>query len=90
MQLRVVTDQPWDVPSDEWHFDSQDHATFVDSNDQGLLVICLLSEIKPRGGGTLVVDGSHRVVSRFFRDNRGTTSAPSAPNSANGVSEPLG
>ncbi|MBA3686912.1 MAG: hypothetical protein H0W72_16965 [Planctomycetes bacterium] len=71
INFSVGADKPWDVPCDEWHFDSQDHATFVDSNDQGLLVICLLSEIKPRGGGTLVVDGSHRVVSRFFRDHPG-------------------
>lgn len=71
INVSVGADKPWDVPCEEWHFHSQDHATFVDSNDQGLLVICLLSEIKLRGGGTLVVDGSHRVVSRFFRENPG-------------------
>ncbi len=69
VNFAVGADQPWDVPCDEWHYDTPDGKTVVDSHGQGLLVICLFSEIKPRGGGTLVVDGSHRVVSRWFRDH---------------------
>ncbi len=71
VNFAVGADQPWDVPTEGWHYDTADGATVIDSNDQGLLVICLFSEIKPRGGGTLVVDGSHRVVTRFFRDHPG-------------------
>src|SRR4051812_10844324 len=68
VNFAVGADQPWDVPSDEWHFDTPDSGTYPTSPDQGLLVICLFSELGPRGGGTLILEGSHRIVARFFRD----------------------
>ena len=56
-------DVTWDVPSAAWHFDYTPL-----QNRPGLRavqVFALLSDVRPHGGGTLVLTGSHRVVSRY-------------------------
>lgn len=73
INFAIGADQVWDVPADEWHFDSPDNGTHVTSPHQGMLVICLFSELGPRGGGTLVIEGSHHVVARFFKQSPGLT-----------------
>lgn len=73
VNFAVGSDQPWDVPADEWHIDTPDHGTRADAPDQGLLMICLFSEIGPRGGGTLLLEGSHRLASRFLHESPGLT-----------------
>lgn len=62
-------DRPWDVPVEGWHVDGIHHPQFVDSKEQGLLLLCLFSEIKPRGGGTLVAEGSHKAVANVLADH---------------------
>lgn len=62
-------DRPWDVPTEGWHVDGIHHPQFIDSPEQGLLLLCLFSEIRPRGGGTLVAEGSHRIVARVLADH---------------------
>jgi hypothetical protein len=59
-------DQPWDVPIGGWHWDGQHFQHFVDAPDQGLLLLCFFSEVRSRGGATLVAEGSHEVVARFL------------------------
>jgi hypothetical protein len=59
-------DVPWTVPTGGWHWDGQHFRHFVDSPDQGLLLLCMFSDIGPRGGGTLVAEGSHQVVARIL------------------------
>ena len=59
-------DQPWNVPTNGWHWDGIHFRHYVDAPDQGLLCLCLFSDIGPRGGGTLIVEGSHRPVARFL------------------------
>jgi hypothetical protein len=47
----------WDVPTSDWHIDSDgdlDELTMV-------VVFAHLAPVRPRGGGTLVVTGSHRL-----------------------------
>lgn len=66
VNFSLAADRPWDVPRRGWHWDGQHFRHYVDSPEQGLLVLCLFSEVKPRGGGTLVVEGSHRVVARYL------------------------
>lgn len=61
------SDAPWDVPTTGWHWDGQHFRHHVDSPEQGLLLLCMFSEIGPRGGGTLVAEGSHRIVARLLR-----------------------
>jgi hypothetical protein len=55
--------QTWDVPSAAWHFD------FTPRQDRpglrAVQVFVLLSDVRPQGGGTLVLTGSQRLVSRY-------------------------
>lgn len=62
----VGRDDPWTVPKSGWHWDGIHFRHYVDSPEQGLLCLCLFSDIGPRGGGTLVVEGSHRPVARYL------------------------
>jgi len=56
---------PWDIPADGWHLDTQDlELTMV-------VVFAHLAPVRPRGGGTLVITGSHRLTT------------PAGPQSAN-------
>ncbi|MBB6735268.1 phytanoyl-CoA dioxygenase family protein [Cohnella zeiphila] len=66
VNFSLGAEMPWDVPTEGWHWDGGHFRHYVDSPDQGLLCLCIFSEIGPRGGGTLVVEGSHRVVARFL------------------------
>lgn len=59
-------DVPWDVPTGGWHWDGIHFQHTLDAPDQGLLLLCLFSEIGKQGGGTLVAEGSHQVVARFL------------------------
>ena len=56
-------DKIWDVPPGAWHFD------FTPLQDQpglrAVQVFALLSDVRPQGGGTLVLSGSHQLVSRY-------------------------
>jgi hypothetical protein len=55
----------WDVPTSDWHLDTQDlELTMV-------VVFAHLAPVRPRGGGTLVITGSHRLTT------------PAGPQSAN-------
>ncbi|HZG77937.1 MAG TPA: phytanoyl-CoA dioxygenase family protein [Paenibacillus sp.] len=62
-------DKPWDVPTEAWHVDGIHHPQYIDSPEQGLLLLCLFSDIRPKGGGTLVVEGSHNIVARILADH---------------------
>jgi ectoine hydroxylase-related dioxygenase (phytanoyl-CoA dioxygenase family) len=61
-------DQPWTVPTSGWHWDGTHFRHFVDAPVQGLLLLCMFSDIGTRGGGTLVAEGSHRIVARFLNE----------------------
>ncbi|TLS52617.1 phytanoyl-CoA dioxygenase family protein [Paenibacillus antri] len=61
-------ERAWDVPTEAWHIDGIHHPQFLDSPEQGLLLLCIFSEIGPRGGGTLVVEGSHNIVARILKE----------------------
>lgn len=66
VNFSLGSDVPWDVPRQGWHWDGQHFRHYVDSPEQGLLVLCVFSDIAPQGGGTLVVEGSHQVVAKFL------------------------
>jgi len=62
-------DRPWQPPSPHvpgWHKDGNWFLHFLDSPEQGLLMIFIFSDIKPRGGGTFVAPDSVGVVARFL------------------------
>ncbi len=60
----------WDVPSDAWHFD------FTPLQERpglrAVQVFVLLSDVHPQGGGTLVLSGSHQLVSRYVARTKQT------------------
>ncbi|MBT2657171.1 phytanoyl-CoA dioxygenase family protein [Bacillus sp. ISL-18] len=60
----------WDVPTNGWHWDGIHFKHHVDSPDQGLLCLCVFSDIGPRGGGTLVAEGSHKVIARYLAEQQ--------------------
>lgn len=66
VNFSLGSQEPWTIPTKGWHWDGNYFRHFVDSPEQGLLLLCLFSEIQPHGGGTLVAAGSHKVVSRFL------------------------
>lgn len=59
-------DSEWDVPTGGWHWDGIHFRHYVNSPDQGLLCLCIFSDVGVHGGGTVVVEGSHKVVARFL------------------------
>lgn len=51
-----VGDRPWEVPTGGWHVDRQPSVP-------GITVFVILAPLRPCGGGTLVLTGSHRLLS---------------------------
>ena len=51
---------PWRAPTEGWHVDGQHFHHHVNSPEQGLLSLFLLSDIAPGGGGTAIAPGSQR------------------------------
>jgi hypothetical protein len=61
--------RPWAGPSPQspgWHKDGDFFRHFLDSPEQGLLVLVLWSDIAPQGGGTFIAPDSIAHVARFF------------------------
>jgi hypothetical protein len=62
-------DKEWLPPGPEvsgWHVDGDWFLHFLDSPEQGLLVVVLFSDIHPRGGGTFIACDSVSLVARFL------------------------
>ncbi|KAF9498067.1 hypothetical protein BDN71DRAFT_1481368 [Pleurotus eryngii] len=58
---------------DNWHVDGDFFVHFLDSPEQGLLVIPILSEIQPRGGGTFICpDGLDKIAKYLSEHPEGT------------------
>ncbi|RDL37065.1 Uncharacterized protein BP5553_04498 [Venustampulla echinocandica] len=59
---------------DNWHNDGDFFVHFLDSQEQGLLVIPLWSDIEPRGGGTaLACDGIKYIAQHLYEHPEGVT-----------------
>ncbi|MCP3979048.1 MAG: phytanoyl-CoA dioxygenase family protein [bacterium] len=58
----------WRPPRNGWHVDGMDFRHRLDSPEQGLVGIEILSDIGPHGGGTVVDVGSHRRIARRLHD----------------------
>jgi hypothetical protein len=66
-------DRPWEPPSSRvpgWHKDGNWFLHFLDSPEQGLLMIFLYSDIEHQGGGTFIAPDSVGVVSRWLARHR--------------------
>ena len=55
----------WDVATD-WHW----HGNPLRNVDQlrDIFIFCFLSKVDPEGGGTVLVEGSHHVVCKFYSE----------------------
>jgi len=72
LNLRRGADRPWQPPSPEtpgWHKDGDWFVHFLDSPEQGLLVVVIWSDIKPKSGGTFIIGDSVPVVARFLKEH---------------------
>jgi hypothetical protein len=50
----------WDVPTGLWHWDTP--ADLHTDRVRGLFVVSFVGSVRPRGGGTLILAGSHRLL----------------------------
>lgn len=66
VNFSLGSQEPWNVPTTGWHWDGSHFRHFVDSPDQGLLLLCLFSEVQSHGGATTVATGSHKIVARLL------------------------
>lgn len=55
-------DGPWELPTRAWHFDCMP----VSDGHRPVQFFAFLNEVRPRGGGTLVLAGSHRLVAPYL------------------------
>jgi hypothetical protein len=72
---------PWELPARAWHFDCMP----VSAGQRPVQFFAFLNQVRPRGGGTLVLAGPHRLVAPYlglgeaFRLDRVHTSLASHP-----------
>lgn len=67
---------PWRIPTSGWHIDAY-YASAL-SPVRGVKTFALFGDVAPRGGGTLMVSGSHRLTYKWFQENRPSFGARSA------------
>jgi hypothetical protein len=66
----------WGVPDSGWHLDG-DYTGELDP-PCGVLIHAMLTDVGPRGGGTNVLNASHQLVHKWFRENVAVPGARSA------------
>jgi hypothetical protein len=59
------TTEAWRIPSAGWHIDTHYCSTLRPT--LGVKTHALLGDVGPRGGGSLLVSGSHRLVHNWFK-----------------------
>ena len=69
VNFSLGADKTWDVPTTGWHWDGIHFRHHVNSPEQGLLCLNFFSEIRKKGGGTLVAEGSHKLVAKFLNEH---------------------
>lgn len=60
-------DPPRELP--RWHVDGDFFVHYLDSPEQGLLVVPLFTDVPPRGGGTMIYPPGMRAVARHLHDH---------------------
>jgi len=62
--LHFPTGGAWDVPSTGWHMDGNYAGRL--SPPCGVLIHAMLTDVRPRCGGTNIISGSHRLLHEWF------------------------
>ena len=74
INFRLGADREWIPPSPEsggWHKDGDFFWHFLDSPEQGLLLIVIWRDIEPKGGGTFMACDSIQPIAEYLNENRG-------------------
>jgi hypothetical protein len=66
VNFSYCADLPYDYPVTHWHIDGNYFRHTIDCAKQGLLLIGLFTDIKPRWGGTILALGSHKQTARVL------------------------
>jgi hypothetical protein len=72
----------------EWHVDGDFFVHFLDSPEQGLLVIPLFTDIAPGGGGTMICPAAIPIMAKYLRDHPEGVSPRMTPRAQNPTWEP--
>jgi Phytanoyl-CoA dioxygenase (PhyH) len=56
------TTNEWDVPTGGWHLDGKPMKT---DDPSSITVFVVLAPLRPRGGGTLIITGTHRLLRAY-------------------------
>ncbi|EIW80897.1 hypothetical protein CONPUDRAFT_123655 [Coniophora puteana RWD-64-598 SS2] len=67
LEKQAVSRHPKDL--DNWHVDGDFFVHFLDSPEQGLLVIPLFTDIKPRGGGTYIAPDGIDIIAKYLNEH---------------------
>ena len=73
VNFKLGADREWVAPSPEaggWHKDGDFFWHFLDSPEQGLLVIVVWRDIVPQGGGTFIACDSVRPIAEYLNNHR--------------------
>ena len=65
--LVFPTSRPWNIPHDGWHLDADYSGPLTPP--AGVKVHAMLGDVEARAGGMHIIDGSHRLVHRWFVDH---------------------
>jgi hypothetical protein len=65
--IAFPADEVWSVPSSGWHIDANYTSALWPVG--GVKTFAHFGDVLPRGGGTLILSGSHRLVYQWFKDN---------------------
>jgi hypothetical protein len=68
--------EEWGLPSGGWHVDN-DPRRYRERVDE-LMLFTFYSSVGPRGGGTLILSGSHTLLERYFAAQKGGVAPESA------------
>lgn len=74
--IAFPTQKPWEVPHKGWHIDANYRSPLFPA--RGVKTLALIGNVEARGGGTLVLSGSHRLVHRWFQRHPAPPAARSA------------
>jgi hypothetical protein len=80
-----------DIPGSDlpgWHVDGDFFVHYLDSPEQGLLVIPLFTDIRPGGGGTMICPSAIPKVAKFLHDHPEGVSPRFTPRSENPKMDP--
>ena len=72
VNFRQGADRPYAPPSASvpgWHIDGWNFRHFLDSPEQALLGIPLMTDVLPEGGGTFIAADSVPVIARYLADH---------------------